>query len=96
MIRCVPGEDHTNGFFVSCFVKKGSLPDMGNQKRKYTSANSGNMTDDEDEEGEDLDEGEDAATDVKSSGATALSNKKKKKKNKRKKKKGAAGTIPKE
>lgn len=21
LIRCVPGEDHTNGFFVSCFVK---------------------------------------------------------------------------
>ncbi|KAJ9114385.1 hypothetical protein QFC20_001528 [Naganishia adeliensis] len=95
VIRCVPGEDHTNGFFVSCFVKKGSLPDTGNQKRKRTSANSGNMTDDEDEEGADLDEGEDAATDVKSSDATASSNKKKKK-NKRKKKKGAAGTASKE
>lgn len=22
VIRCLPGEDATNGFFVSCFVKK--------------------------------------------------------------------------
>lgn len=22
LIRCMPGEDHTNGFFVSCFIRK--------------------------------------------------------------------------
>lgn len=25
LVRCVPGEDHTNGFFVSCFVRNGVL-----------------------------------------------------------------------
>jgi len=30
MIRCMPGEDKTNGFFVACFVKASSLP----QKQK--------------------------------------------------------------
>lgn len=26
VIRCMPGEDKTNGFFVACFVKRSSLP----------------------------------------------------------------------
>ena len=26
VIRCMPGEDKTNGFFVACFVKRSSSP----------------------------------------------------------------------
>lgn len=37
VIRCSPGEDHTNGFFVSCFVKvSADVVDLDkNVKRKW-------------------------------------------------------------
>ena len=31
VIRCVPGEDKTNGFFVACFVKKGGMTLTGKE-----------------------------------------------------------------
>ncbi|KAH7106309.1 S-adenosyl-L-methionine-dependent methyltransferase [Auriculariales sp. MPI-PUGE-AT-0066] len=37
LIRCMPGEDETNGFFVSCFVRRSSLSAVG-QKRNATEA----------------------------------------------------------
>lgn len=35
MVRCSPGEDATNGFFVSCFVRQsqGGLTKLGKRKR---------------------------------------------------------------
>ena len=32
LVRCLPGEDATNGFFVSCFVKESAV-----EKRKTVS-----------------------------------------------------------
>lgn len=35
VVRCSPGEDRTNGFFVSCFILNGTdTPKRGDQKRK--------------------------------------------------------------
>jgi len=35
MVRCSPGEDATNGFFVSCFVRQsqGGLTELGKRSR---------------------------------------------------------------
>ncbi|EEB87488.1 hypothetical protein MPER_15146, partial [Moniliophthora perniciosa FA553] len=38
LVRCMPGEDATNGFFVSCFVRQETS--NGNRKRKADSKNS--------------------------------------------------------
>lgn len=36
LVRCLPGEDHTNGFFVACFVKtKESLAWTGDLKSSH-------------------------------------------------------------
>lgn len=86
VIRCVPGEDHTNGFFVSCFIKKDSSSDSGIQKRKRRAVNDGDVTDDEDEEVADL-EGHEATVEAAASSGTSATSNKKKKKNKRKKQK---------
>ena len=32
VVRCVPGDDHTNGFFVSCFIRKGSQESANGHK----------------------------------------------------------------
>jgi putative methyltransferase len=34
VIRCLPGEDKTNGFFVACFVRGESLPETESEKLK--------------------------------------------------------------
>jgi hypothetical protein len=39
VIRCMPGEDKTNGFFVACFVKASSLPPVTRTKEKATKSN---------------------------------------------------------
>lgn len=88
----MPGEDHTNGFFVSCFVKKHALPTVQNQKRKLADAE---IEEDVVEEGEGGDEtaqaGDEDAAGGSNLGATSS---KKKKKNKRKKsKKGPVATV---
>jgi hypothetical protein len=87
VIRCVPGEDHTNGFFVSCFVKKQALPASQNQKRKLAEAETEEDVAEEDEGGEEaaLEEGEGAGG---GSNATTSSSKKKKKNKRKKQKKG--------
>jgi len=33
LIRCLPGEDATNGFFVSCFIKAVAKPSAGKRKK---------------------------------------------------------------
>lgn len=81
VVRCVPGEDHTNGFFVSCFIKKGSSTEMTNQKRKRTMDNEADMNEGEEED-------ENGAPDASlEPGLSAVISNKQKKKNKRKKKK---------
>ena len=39
MVRCSPGEDATNGFFVSCFVRQsqGGLTELGKRSRSSVS-----------------------------------------------------------
>ncbi|KAF9064180.1 S-adenosyl-L-methionine-dependent methyltransferase [Rhodocollybia butyracea] len=51
MVRCLPGEDATNGFFVSCFVRRTSDGDRVNDHRKRK-----RMMEDEDEDKEKDDE----------------------------------------
>ncbi|EJD06767.1 S-adenosyl-L-methionine-dependent methyltransferase [Fomitiporia mediterranea MF3/22] len=43
LVRCVPGEDHTNGFFVSCFVreKDGGNPDFNRKECENSLPNEG-------------------------------------------------------
>lgn len=97
MICCVPGEDRTNGFFVSCFVRKGS---SAGKKRSHgeVAANDGEdvatkrpkldvQTSDR-EEGDDEDAGNDAPANVDAQAPSSS----KKKKNKKKKKKAKALT----
>ncbi|ESK92331.1 nucleus protein [Moniliophthora roreri MCA 2997] len=44
LVRCMPGEDATNGFFVSCFVRQVvAKSDDGNRKRKADSKDSDDM-----------------------------------------------------
>lgn len=52
LIRCSPGEDATNGFFVSCFVRqsRGELTHLG--KRSQPSVNPGTNEGDTGERGE--------------------------------------------
>ena len=49
MVRCSPGEDATNGFFVSCFVRqsRGELTRLGKRSRASVRDD-----DDKDETGE--------------------------------------------
>ncbi|KAG8932046.1 hypothetical protein FRC02_001735 [Tulasnella sp. 418] len=45
LVRCSPGEDGTNGFFVSCFVKQGSIYDVsGPNKAALKMTASGNAS----------------------------------------------------
>ncbi|KAJ9102469.1 hypothetical protein QFC21_002869 [Naganishia friedmannii] len=85
VIRCVPGEDHTNGFFVSCFIK-GDASGTTDQKRKRST--------EEDEEDADVlsADGEVGAGEDEAPEATAISSRKQKK-NKRKKKKKASSVT---
>ena len=34
VLRCIPEEDHTNGFFVACFVRGQIQPLNGDRKRR--------------------------------------------------------------
>lgn len=84
VIRCVPGEDHTNGFFVSCFIKEGTT----DQKRKRST--------EEDEEDDGVysdDEGVAAANEEVAISGTTTKSSKRQKKNKRKKKKKASSVT---
>jgi putative methyltransferase len=36
VVRCLPGEDKTNGFFVACFIKGGSQAKKSFTSRKRT------------------------------------------------------------
>lgn len=33
VIRCSPGEDHTNGFFVSCFIRRATETDSSGKRK---------------------------------------------------------------
>ncbi|KAJ9107949.1 hypothetical protein QFC19_002692 [Naganishia cerealis] len=84
VIRCIPGEDHTNGFFVSCFIKRDSRS-ASHQKRKRPtegSAENADLLSDTEEVG---------AVDDQVMGTATSS--KKQKKNKRKKKKNKASSV---
>ncbi|GHJ87754.1 hypothetical protein NliqN6_4156 [Naganishia liquefaciens] len=88
VIRCVPGEDHTNGFFVSCFVKKQVAPTGQGQKRKLAQAADfpeESAGEDEDDERQELPVEDEEVGEA--SGGKIPNSKKKKKKNKRKKQK---------
>lgn len=93
VIRCVPGEDHTNGFFVSCFIKKQTLPVGQSHKRKVSE-----VAEDEAEaagEEEEVEEGQPENEGVVGSGGTTSNSKKKKKKKSKKQKKGSVSTAAK-
>ncbi|TFY82880.1 hypothetical protein EWM64_g1134 [Hericium alpestre] len=60
LLRCSPGEDATNGFFVSCFVRVGASgqPDLGPQIAPVVEdSNSGKRKADDDGGGEDAERG---------------------------------------
>lgn len=93
VIRCVPGEDHTNGFFVSCFIKKQALPAGQGQKRKLAQAADTTeepiREEDNEKQGSPV-EGEGVPEE---SGGKVSSSKKKKKNKRKKQKKGSVSTT---
>lgn len=96
----MPGEDRTNGFFVSCFIRRSAnaeskvpLPSAGASlgKRARPSSNAGDDHEEPTEIDADSDESDRLATVGAPDGDSA--SRKRKKKNKRKKKK-SNGTTP--
>ncbi|KAF9266542.1 S-adenosyl-L-methionine-dependent methyltransferase [Marasmius fiardii PR-910] len=45
LVRCVPGDDKTNGFFVSCFVRNEDSDDIGIKARKRKLENGASSSD---------------------------------------------------
>jgi putative methyltransferase len=55
VIRCLPGEDNTNGFFVACFVRGDAQSNWSAKTRKQTKRKRGRAEDGD--EKDQLDEG---------------------------------------
>ncbi|KAJ9121711.1 hypothetical protein QFC22_002331 [Naganishia vaughanmartiniae] len=85
VIRCVPGEDHTNGFFVSCFIR-GEAQGAADQKRKRSTDEEENddVLSNDEEVGVAEDEGD---------GPKTISSRKQKKNKRKKKKKASSVTV---